>query len=91
MIVVSLLPHVKFRRNDHREDAPHFIQRDFMGTYSILFEIGSSTRPISEKIVQANHQKWRSFPEIGLNDTISNKNLMGTHEIFMDGFHWKDS
>ena len=25
MVVVSILPHAKFGRNDHREDAPHFI------------------------------------------------------------------
>ena len=24
MVVVSILPHAKFGRNDHREDAPHF-------------------------------------------------------------------
>ena len=24
MVVVLILPHVEFGRNDHREDAPHF-------------------------------------------------------------------
>ena len=28
MIVVPLLLHAKFGRNDHREDAPHFIQKN---------------------------------------------------------------
>ena len=25
MVAVSILPHAKIERNDHREDAPHFI------------------------------------------------------------------
>ena len=24
MVIVSILPHAKFGRNDHREDTPHF-------------------------------------------------------------------
>jgi hypothetical protein len=24
MVVISILPHAEFGRNDHREDAPHF-------------------------------------------------------------------
>ena len=29
MVVVSLQPHVEFGRNDHWEDAPHFISKFF--------------------------------------------------------------
>ena len=29
MVVISLLPHGEFGRNDHREDAPHFTSRQF--------------------------------------------------------------
>lgn len=42
MVVVSLLPHVEFRPNNHREDAPHFtahfVNEMILLAFHILFD-----------------------------------------------------
>ena len=36
MVVVSILPHVKFGPNDHRNDAPHF--KGYLGCASATYQ-----------------------------------------------------
>ena len=65
IVVVSMLPHAEFGRNDHREDTPHFIERlwQFLA-WENLPNSPSGNEKISPEVREARSCFFRQIIEV---------------------------